>query len=435
MKDRTFGVGIVGAGRVFEQHARACAELGPLARLLAIADVDETRLRSATSQHFIPFAHGDYRALLERRDIDVVAVCTPPALHERIVIDALEAGKFVMCEKPLAHSLEAADRIIAAARRYPGRLTTVFQFRCLPEVRRTRWLLEQGHLGRPLFGRFTRYARFDSPRKSARPGKARKPGKERADWWGQWHVAGGGVVITQLIHDLDLMCHLFGKPSEVTAIIDTLKEPIESEDTCTAMIRFENGALGCCYGTMTAQRTASAFDVIGESASAHSPWAFECADRKRREQALREVRLKYPMASDPAAGGFAAAVRARLRSLRFRPEPSTFALRASVDKATTAHTAYVRDVLDAIADGRPLPVGPQEARVSLELSTAIYASGLIGRPVALPIDRTDPCYAGLTAADYDRREQRVRNSKPQAPSPKPHEIHAGAEISLSGRAR
>src|SRR5688572_26636401 len=132
MTRTTFGVGIVGAGRVFEQHARACAELGGRARLLAIADLDDAQVRNATSRHFIPYAYRDYRSLLDRQDIALVAVCTPPASHERIVVDALEAGKFVMCEKPLAHTLQAADRIVAAARRFPGRLSTVFQFRYLP---------------------------------------------------------------------------------------------------------------------------------------------------------------------------------------------------------------------------------------------------------------------------------------------------------------
>jgi len=393
MSRLTFGMGIVGAGRIFEQHARACVELGGRARLLAIADVDETQLRTATSRHFIPFSHLDYRALLDRRDIDVVAVCTPPALHERIVVDALEAGKFVICEKPLAHTLAAADVILAAARRHPGRLSTVFQFRYLPEVRRIRWLSEQGHLGRPVFGRFSRYARFEMPGKPAKPGKAAKPGKERADWWGRWGVAGGGVVMTQSIHDLDLMCHLFGRPIEVTAVMDTLKEPIESEDTCAATVRFESGAIACCYGTMTAHRTASAFDVIGESASAHSPWALECPDRKHREQLLREVLALYP---PPPGGtpkdGIVAALEARLRQLRRAAPPPT-----------SAHTPYLADVLDAIQAARPLPVGPEEARTSLDLCAAVYASALTQRPVAVPLDSRSLFYAGLTTAHYDGR--------------------------------
>jgi UDP-N-acetyl-2-amino-2-deoxyglucuronate dehydrogenase len=393
MSTVTFGVGIVGAGRVFEQHARACVELGGRARLLAIADVDEARVRTATGRHFIPFSHLDYRALLDRRDIDVVAVCTPPASHEQIVVDALEAGKFVMCEKPLAHTLAAADAILAAARRHPGRLSTVFQFRYLPEVRRIQWLSAQGHLGRPLFGRFTRYARFETMGKPAKPGKAPKPGKERADWWGRWDVAGGGVVMTQSIHDLDLMCHLFGRPIEVTAVMDTLKEPIESEDTCAATVRFESGALACCFGTMTAHRTSSAFDVIGESASAHLPWAFEYSDRKRREHLLREVVSLHPPAPEPTRkGGIVAGLGARLRLHSTGAPP-----------AMSAHTPYVADVLDAIEAGQPLPVGPEEARASLDLCTAVYASALTRRPIAVPLDGRSPFYTGLTTVDYDGR--------------------------------
>ena len=405
MNHRTFGVGIVGAGRVFEQHARACAELAPRARLLAVADTDEAQVRRATSQYFIPFAHHDYRSLLERRDIDVVAVCTPPASHERIVVDALDAGKFVICEKPLAHTLESADRILAAARRHPGRLSTVFQFRYSADARRIRWLSEQGHLGRLLFGRFSRYARFDTPTKSGKPGKARKPGKERADWWGRWAVSGGGLVMTQLIHDLDLMCHFFGTPIEVTASMDTLQEAIESEDTCAATVRFEGGALACCYGTMTAHQTSSEVDVIGELASAHLPWEFECRDRKHRDRALKEAIDKYPLVDGPrAAAGLIESVGMRLRQ-RWVPA-----------EKVTAHTPYLADVLAAIACERPLPIGPRDARAALDLCTAVYASALTGRPIALPIDSTNPYYRGVTALDYERRPRRAPEDDAVDPS-------------------
>jgi UDP-N-acetyl-2-amino-2-deoxyglucuronate dehydrogenase len=392
MKEAAWGVGIVGAGRVFEQHARACAEVGRRARLLAIADDDGAQVRKATSRHFIPYAYRDYRSLLDRQDITVVAVCTPPASHERIVVDALDAGKFVMCEKPLAPTLQAADRIIAAARRCPGRLSTVFQFRYLPEVRRTRWLVDNGHLGRLLFGRFSRYARFEVAAKPSKPGKAPKASKERADWWGCWSVAGGGVVMTQLIHDFDLMCHLFGRPVQVSATIDTLKEPIESEDTCSATVRFEGGALACVYGTMTAQRTSSAFDIVGESASAHGPWAFEYSERKRREQLVRQLEVLYPAASESNGGAGILETLGRLRPLRARPATPV-----------TAHTPYLADVLDAISEGRPLPIDPQESRTALDVCAAVYASALRRRPVAMPIDSADPYYAGLTSLDYDGR--------------------------------
>jgi UDP-N-acetyl-2-amino-2-deoxyglucuronate dehydrogenase len=379
----TVRIGIVGAGKIFEQHAIACNALGGRAKLLALADIDEARLQKAADQYSIPFAAGDYRSLLDRNDIDVITVCTPPVLHERVVLDALEAGKFVICEKPLAHTLESADRIIAVAKKHPGKLSTVYQFRYLPEVQRALWLRDHGCLGKLLFGRFHRFAKFEAPARPAKDGKPAKPAKKRSPWWGQWQTAGGGVVMTQLIHEIDLMQHIFGRATEVTATMETLREAIESEDTCAATVRFESGALVSCQGTMTAQRSSHGFDVIGDSASAHSPWAVESLDKNYRDESLHAVLNAHPL-SDTSA-----------------PKNAD----------TSAHTPYLADVIAAILEGRSLPIGPEDARASLEICTAIYASALSGRPVKLPIDHTNSCYAGLTTAVYDGRQRQNRRSR------------------------
>jgi UDP-N-acetyl-2-amino-2-deoxyglucuronate dehydrogenase len=372
-KSSTLGVGVVGAGIVFEEHARACAQLQGRAQLRAVAEPDETRLGAAAARHSIPFASRDHGELLRRDDIDVVVVSTPPRFHEQVVVGALEAGKFVVCEKPLAHTLEAADRIVEAAREFPGKLSTVYQFRYLPEVERTIWLRDNGHLGQLLFGRFHRNAVFNNPWKVTKPGKTPKP--LRRDWWGSFAVAGGGVVMTQLIHELDLMQHIFGAPAGVSAVVDTLKEQIESEDTCAATVRFESGAIASCYGTIAAQRSESGFEVIGTEGSAHSPWAVERMDPERRWDSRRAVLAAHPDA---------------------RLEPGS-----------SAHTPYLKDVLDAIEAGRPLPIGPEDGRAALELATAIYASALSGGAVSLPLDETSPYYGGVTAADYAARERRL----------------------------
>ena len=379
----TVGIGIVGAGRIFEQHAIACNSLAGRARLVAIADIDEAQLQKAAAKCSIPFAAADYRLLVDRRDVDVITVCTPPVLHERVVVDALEAGKFVICEKPLAHTLESADRIIAAAKQHPGKLSTVYQFRYLPEVQRTLWLRDHERMGKLLFGRFHRFAKFEAPAKPAKDGKPAKPAKKRSPWWGQWQTAGGGVVMTQLIHEIDLMQHIFRKATEVTATMDTLHEAIESEDTCAATVRFESGAMVSCQGTMTAQRSSHGFDVIGERASAHSPWALESLDATWRDESLHAVLEAHPLAEIPGA-----------------------------KHAGSAHTPYLTEVVAAILEGRPLPIGPEDARASLEICTAIYASALSGRPVALPLDHANSCYAGLTTAIYDGRQR--QNRKPNA---------------------
>jgi UDP-N-acetyl-2-amino-2-deoxyglucuronate dehydrogenase len=378
----TVGIGIVGAGKIFEQHAIACNSLGGRAKLLALADIDEARLQKAADQYSIPFAAGDYRSLLDRNDIDVITVCTPPVLHERVAVDALEAGKFVICEKPLAHTLESADRIIAVAKKHPGKLSTVYQFRYLPEVQRTLWLRDHGRMGKLLFGRFHRFAKFEAPARPAKDGKSAKPAKKRSPWWGQWQTAGGGVVMTQLIHEIDLMQHIFGRAAEITATMETLREAIESEDTCTATVRFESGALVSCQGTMTAQRSSHGFDVIGDRASAHSPWAVECLDKNYRDESLQAVLDAHPLADTSA------------------PKNADI----------SAHAPYLADVIAAILEGRSLPIGPEDARASLEICTAIYASSLSGRPVKLPIDHTNNCYAGLTTAVYDGRQRQNRRS-------------------------
>jgi UDP-N-acetyl-2-amino-2-deoxyglucuronate dehydrogenase len=375
-------IGIVGAGRISEQHAIACNGLGGRAQLLAIADIDEVRLQKVATQHSIPFSCTDYRRMLDRNDIDVITVCTPPVLHERVVVDALQAGKFVVCEKPLAHTLKSADRIIDVAKKYPGKLSTVYQFRYLPEVQRALWLRDHGRLGKLLFGRFHRFAKFEAPAKPAKDGKPAKPAKKRSPWWGQWQTAGGGVVMTQLIHEIDLMQHIFGRATEVTATMETLREAIESEDTCAATVRFEGGAMVSCQGTMTAQRSSHGFDVIGDRASTHSPWTLESLDTNWRDESLHAVLEAHPLADSPS----------------------------TKHAASSAHTPYLADMVAAILEGRSLPISPDDARASLEICTAIYASALSGRPVTLPLDHTNDCYAGLTTAVYDGRQRQNRKS-------------------------
>jgi predicted dehydrogenase len=192
------------------------------------------------------------------------------------------------------------------------------------------------------------------------------------------------------------MCHLFGRAIEVTAAMDTLKQSIESEDTCAATVRFENGALVCCYGTMTAARSTNAFDVVGESGSVHLPWAIESLDSKWRDRAAAAVLAVHPIVEEAKPAGLSE----RLR-LRLRPRP--------VAAPVSAHAPYVAAVLSAIEQGQPLPIGPDQARASLEICTAIYASALSGQPIQLPVDPTNRCYAGVTTTDYDgRRRHDVR---------------------------
>jgi predicted dehydrogenase len=181
------------------------------------------------------------------------------------------------------------------------------------------------------------------------------------------------------------MCHLFGRAVEVSATIATVKEPIESEDTCAATVRFEDGALVSLSATMTSHRSANGFDVVGELGSTHLPWAFESIDSKWREPSAAGAWDAHP--SPPA------------------PDAGTESGQRAV-ASPCAHAPYVAAVLEAIAAGAPLPVGPDESRAALEVAMAIYASALGGRSVALPLDAGCRVYRGVTTLDYDGRQRR-----------------------------
>ena len=200
-------------------------------RLVGVAEVDEHRRRAATETCFVPHVTNDHRELIERPDVHVVVVCTPPVGHEAIVVDALEAGKHVVCEKPLASDLATVDRLVELERTAPGRLSTVYQWRYRPEVRRIVHLRDEGLLGRLLLGRFQRFARLPA-------------GHDVAGWWGRWDRAGGGAVMTQAIHEIDLMLHLLGPARSVHAELATLGLPIESEDTAAATVHFDERSVG-----------------------------------------------------------------------------------------------------------------------------------------------------------------------------------------------
>ena len=374
------GVGIVGTGVVFTEHAAALAALGGRLRLVGVAEVDDHRRRAATEACFVPYATNDYRELVERPEVDVVVVCTPPAVHEAVIVDALAAGKYVVCEKPLAADLETIDRIIDVARSAPGRLSTVYQWRYRPEVRRMVHLIEEQRLGRLLLGHFQRFARLPA-------------GHDVAGWWGRWDRAGGGAVMTQAIHEIDLMLHLFGSATSVRAEIATIGLAIESEDSATAVVHFANGALGMLTVSVATHDAATRFDVVGEDAGLHLPWRITARDERVRRQLAAEARAVTP---DPGWLDRPEVVRLRGKLRRVSP-------RIGPPAAVPLHLHYWEAIADALEAGEPLPVGPVEARRSVELVTAIYTSAIEDRTVSLPLGPDTAYVGGVTAGDYAGR--------------------------------
>jgi predicted dehydrogenase len=226
-------VGIIGCGKIAHNHARALAAID-VVEISACSDADLDRARSFADQFGIGHAFGTLRELLES-GVDIVTVCTPHPSHEAIVVTAAERGVHVLCEKPIAITMAEAGRMIEATERAGVKFGVLFQRRFWPAAQRLRQTVAGGAIGTPVFastivrlGRNRAY--FDAD-----------------PWRGTWAAEGGGALINQTIHYIDLMQWFVGSPIiEVSGTISTLVhgDYIDVEDTAVATVRFANGALG-----------------------------------------------------------------------------------------------------------------------------------------------------------------------------------------------
>jgi predicted dehydrogenase len=382
MNPEPLGIGVVGAGAILRRHALAYKALPDLARLVAISDLDEKRARSAKESFRFDEAVGDYSTLLSRNDIHVIDVCTPAGSHKKIVLDALAAGKHVLCEKPIATNLADADSIIHAAEKHADRTAScVFQLRTDPVHRRMRWMIEQGEIGRPLLARVAVRVRKSPGYYTNRPGS------------GSWKTDGGGVLINQAIHQLDALISFLGEPREICAVMDTFVHPIEAEDAITGWIRFESGALATIECTTCARKKEFLIDVVGENAQMRVTgdpdgqvfdWKVDASGSAARKAVLSAGLKAVPQPKKP--NKHVERIQKLAAKIRRRPW---------IPPLTWGHTPLIREFLLAARESRPGPVPPAEARRSLALATAFYESAMTGRVVHWPIDSSSEFYHGF----------------------------------------
>ncbi|UCE86298.1 MAG: Gfo/Idh/MocA family oxidoreductase [Deltaproteobacteria bacterium] len=381
------GVGLIGAGGIMHRHALAYLRFPDRVRLVAVSDIDPARAQAARNSFRMQAAYEDYRDLLARDDVHVVSVCTRPDTHAAAVLDAIDAGKHVLVEKPLARSLAEADDIIAACDRNPElRVSCLYQWRFDRAVQFASRSVEQDRLGRPLLA---------DVHLRASPAPAYYDAGARRESWG---LDGGGVLIVYAIHQLDLLISLLGNPVEVSGQMDTFVRPTEGEDTLTAWIRFESGALATLSCTACAHEGRFSIELVGEEASLRLSWERPASTCRWDVHASRGTKRR-----ELAALGRREAPRPRLEPGRYTRRALEILHRVRgrpwLPPRHWWHTPYVSQYLDAIESGAEVPVPPREARRSLELVAAIYQSALTGSPVRLPLDAGSPVYRGVEARE------------------------------------
>ena len=248
---------VAGAGVIGKHHGKVISQLAEQIELVAVADVDLSKAQELTAKHGgKPYA--SLADALRTQEIDVVVVCTPTGRHGELAIEALEAGKDVIVEKPAEITVEKTDEIIAAQQKAGKLVTVISQHRFDPSTEQVLGAIARGELGRLTSG----IASIDWWRGQSY--------YDSGDWRGTWALDGGGALMNQGVHTVDLLVAALGRPVEVFAYAGTLAhERIEVEDVAAAVVRFESGAIGMLHATTAAYPGLSArLQVHGDRGSA-----------------------------------------------------------------------------------------------------------------------------------------------------------------------
>lgn len=209
--------------------------------MVAVYDVIKDRAEE-TAVKYGARAYDSYEELLRQEDIDVVCICTPSGMHPEQTIMAAQAGKHVVCEKPMAIHIEDVDRMNKACEEHGVLLSTIFPRRMSPTSQYVKKLLQEGRLGKlSLCSAFVKFYRTQQYYDSA-------------GWRGTWEVDGGGAMMNQGIHTVDLLQWLAGPVDTLTGKVKTLLRKIEVEDTATVLLQFKHGAMGVIEATTTAYK-------------------------------------------------------------------------------------------------------------------------------------------------------------------------------------
>jgi UDP-N-acetyl-2-amino-2-deoxyglucuronate dehydrogenase len=344
-------VGIVGAGLIGQIHAAAVKTL-PEAVLTAVCDLVPGKASEfAAGQSPAPAAFDDLSAMLGAGLVDAVCVCTPHPQHAPVVEACAARGVHAIVEKPFTATLADADRAIAASRQYGTKLSVIFQRRWYPGSRRIRDAIDQGRLGRPILGEaiieFWRGRDY----------------YELAPWRGRWDTEGGGVIINQAPHMIDLLQWYMGPVEEVFCYWDNLTHPyVEVEDVAVAVVRFVGGGLG-----------------LIKASNCTDPWLRYGVRITGSIGATAEISYNNGYEAGPNFTWTLPGEEANVA--RWLAEEQAMGLKEFPD----FHALQIGEFLGAIREDREPAVAGEEGRKTVEIIEAMYRSGQTGAPVRFPV--------------------------------------------------
>ena len=348
---RKLRVGVIGAG-IAQRHLVGYNWNKDLFEVPVLCSLDEERGRQAVTEYGVGEYTMDVETLFARDDIDIIDVSTPPDSHFELSRRAIEAGKHVVCEKPLFGSIADVDKMVEIVSKTDRKFMPIFQYRYGTGLQKLKRLIELGLTGKPFLTTIETHwwrgpAYYDVP------------------WRGKWASELGGGLLGHAIHAHDMLNYVHGACAEVFAYGDTLVNAIEVEDTMALAIKMENGSLAALSMTLGSRKEISRLrfcfaDMVAESilepyTMGRDPWTF-IAGEPEHQAKIDSALADYEVAED-------------------------------------GYTRQFERFHDAIVGDTEPPVTLQDARNSLELVTAAYYSQRTGQPTPLPITSEHPLYS------------------------------------------
>ncbi len=348
-------VAIVGTGGIAHAHMEAYRKLGDRCRVVALVDIIPGKAHRFMEEFGLACdTFENHEDILSRQDIDLVDVCTPPYVHAQISINALRSGKNVVCEKPMAASLEECDAMLRARDKSGKLLSIIAQNRFRKPIRDLKALLDCGIAG-PV-----RHAEIDS---------FWWRGHSYYDlWWrGTWEKEGGGCTLNHAVHHIDMLGWMMGLPKRITSVLaNTGHDNAEVEDLSVSVMEYP-GALA----TVTASVVHHGED---------QKLIFQC----------EKARISAPydcFCSQPMPNGFPL----KTSDEAFQKKAENF-LSSLPPLPYEHHAGQLDNVLTAIETGTQPAITGEDGRRTIELITAIYKAGASHAPAELPLKKDDPFY-------------------------------------------
>jgi UDP-N-acetyl-2-amino-2-deoxyglucuronate dehydrogenase len=343
---------IIGAGAIAPAHIEGYLNFPERAEIRVIANPTVSRAQKLAEKYDIDVRTTDAFEE-ELSSVDVLSVCTPPSLHRDIAVRALEAGKHVLLEKPMALSLEECDAIIAAAERGGGKLSIVAQSRFITSIRKVLQIVQSGAYGKLLFAQINSFW---------------WRGQNYYDlyWRGVWENEGGGCTLNHAVHHIDLLLWAKGLPKTVSTFMSNVQhDNSEEEDLSMSSLLYPDGTMAQINSSLIHHGEAQKLDFQMERAGLSLPFTVHANAARSNgfpsedEETVRKIQDEYE----------------ELEALKYEH-----------------HTGQIDDFLHSIeSDTTPLIDG-REGRKTIELITAIYKSAITGGRVDLPLAQNDPHY-------------------------------------------